>query len=118
MKTRRAEIIEACERAASTSGQPIIAQMPRMTEFYRKRVNEQLRIARTKGDSVVVADAKAKLGFLRWAEGWMRGPLDTWPTPGSHADAMNGDLSMIGYSLRYLIQAHAGHPRFRSEWRQ
>jgi hypothetical protein len=43
VKTYRAEIIEACEEAARTSGHAIIGHMPRMAEFYRKRTNEQLR---------------------------------------------------------------------------
>lgn len=118
MKTRRAEIIEACEQAATSSGIAVLAHMPRMAEFYRKRANEQLRAARASGDPVAVADAKAKLELLRWAEGWMRGPLETW---GGHTDAphvhrMNQDLSMIGYALQYLVQAYADHPQFRPEW--
>lgn len=118
-KTSRAEIIEACDQAAKSSGFGIIGQMPRMAEFYRKRVNEQLRAARTSGDPMAVADAKAKLEFLRWTEGWLRGPRDTWPAgvDPAHAYRMNTDLSMIGYALRYLVRAYADHPQFRPEWR-
>lgn len=115
MKTRRAGIIDACERAAGASGLPIIADMPRMAEFYRKRVNEQLRAGRAAGDGAVVADAKAKLEFLHWADSWTAGPHDTWSD--LIADAMSRDLAMIGYALRYLIQAHVDHPQFRTEWR-
>ena len=122
MKTRRAEIIEACEDAARTSGHAIIAQMPRMAEFYRKRANEQLRAARASGDALSKADAKAKLELLRWVDGWLGGPLYTWPWRDTeearrHAYQMNTDLSMIGYALRHLVQAYADHSQFRPEWR-
>lgn len=118
MKTYRAEVIEACERAAESSGFAVIGHMPRMAEFYRKRANEQLRAARSAGDPTGVADAKAKLELLRWAESWMDGPRDKWPSGGDrdHAYRMNQDLSMIGYALRYLVQAYADHPQFRPEW--
>lgn len=118
MKTYRAEIIEACDEAARTSGHAIIGQMPRMAEFYRKRANEQLRAARAAGDLTAVADAKAKLELLRWTEGWMRGPRDTWPTGAdvAHAYRMNTDLSMIGYALRHLVRAYADHPKFNPAW--
>lgn len=121
MKTYRAEIIEACEKAAETSGHAIIAQMPRMAEFYRKRTNEQLRAARAAGDPLSIADAKAKLEFLRWVDGWVRGPRDTWAARDTenqrvHAYRMNTDLSMIGYALRYLVRAYAEHSQFRREW--
>lgn len=120
MKTHRAEIIEACEQAAQSSGFPIIAHMPRMAEFYRKRINEQLRAARASGDRTALADAKAKLELVRWAESWMGGPRDTWPADRvdpAHAYNMNGDLSMIGHAMRYLIMAYSDHPQFRPEWR-
>jgi hypothetical protein len=118
MKTYRAEIIEACEEAARTSGHAIIEQMPRMAEFYRKRTNERLRAARAAGDAAGIADAKAKLELLRWAEGWMRGARDTWPTgvDKDHAYRMNTDLSMIGYALRHLVRAYADHPKFNPAW--
>jgi hypothetical protein len=118
VKTYRAEIIEACEEAARTSGHAIIGHMPRMAEFYRKRTNEQLRAARAAGDAAAIADAKAKLELLRWAEGWMRGARDTWPTgvDTDHAYRMNTDLSMIGYALRYLVRAYADHPKFNPAW--
>jgi hypothetical protein len=120
VKTLRAEIIEACIQAAESSGSPVIAQMPRMAEFYRKRTNEQLRAARASGDSVALADAKAKLELLRWAESWMRGPRDTWPLSRSsrdHAERMNQELMMIGFALQYLVRAYSDHPQFRPEWR-
>lgn len=123
MKTYRAEMIEACEAAAESSGLDILAQMPRMAEFYRKRANEQLRAARASGDSLSLADARAKLELLRWVDGWLRGPRDTWPAHGQedaryrdHRFRMNKDLAMIGYSLRYLVRAYAEHPQFRAEW--
>jgi hypothetical protein len=106
--------------AAESSGQPVIARMPLMAEFYRKRVNERLRAGRSAGDPAVMADAKARLEFLRWAESWMRGPRDTWPVTNygaDHADRMNGDLAMIGYALQFLIRAYSDHPQFRPEWR-
>lgn len=119
----RATVIAACTQAAESSGFAIIAQMPLMAEFYRKRVNEQLRAARTSSDQVALSDAKAKLELLRWVDGWMRGPRDTWPsrtptTPDltAHIYRMNTQLSIIGYALRYLVQAHADHPQFRTEW--
>lgn len=118
--TRRAETIDGCAEAARLSGFAIIGHMPRMTEFYRKRANEQLRAARKSGDADLVADAKAKLDFIGWAENWMRGPIDTWPyqgVPDSHYQHMNSELSMIGYSLQKLIQAYARHADFREEWR-
>lgn len=117
MKTLRAEIIEACAQAAELSGSPIIAQMPLMAEFYRKRANEQLRVGRASGDTTSIADAKAKLQLLRWAESWMRGPRDTWPAGHVIADQMNRELSMIGFALRHLVRAYSEHPKFRPEWR-
>jgi len=119
VKTYRAEIIEACEQAAESSGFEIIAQMPRMAEFYRKRTNEQLRAARSCADPLLLADARAKLELLRWVDGWLHGPRDTWPagsTDPAHAYRMNTELSMIGYALRFLIHAYADHPQFRPEW--
>lgn len=116
MKTYRAEIIEACNLAAESSGFPIIAQMPVMAEFYRKRTNEQLRAARASGDATALADAKAKLELLRWVDGWLSGPRDTWPAERdpTHAYHMNAQLSMIGYALRHLVRAYCDHPQFRA----
>ncbi len=121
MKTRRAETIEACAEAARQSGADIIAHMPRMAEFYRKRVNEQLRAARAAGDQTSINDAKAKLEMLRWIDGWIGWPVNNWPRDKGGqerrvAAEMAGHLSMIGYSLRYLVRAYDGHPRFRKEW--
>ena len=120
-KTRRAQTLEACAEAAARTGFTVIAQMPRMAEFYRKRVNEQLRAARSSGDPVSLNDAKAKLEMLTWVDGWLRGPVDLWSysedeRQRKHADTMNWHLSMIGYSLRYLVRAYADHPQFRPEW--
>jgi hypothetical protein len=117
--TYRAEIIEACNQAAESSGFTIIAQMPLMAEFYRKRTNEQLRAARAADDATAVADAKAKLELLGWVDGWLHGPRDKWPTgvDPAHAYAMNTDMSMIGYALQYLVRAYSDHPQFRPEWR-
>ena len=119
MKTDRAEIIEACERAAKSSGNAIIAHMPRMAEFYRKRTNEQLRAGRAAEDPELIADARAKLELLHWVDGWLRGPRDTWSagsTDPAHACRMNTYLSMIGYAVQFLIRAYADHPQFRAEW--
>lgn len=119
MKTYRAEIIEACDAAARASGLDVIAQMPRMAEFYRKRANEQLRAARAAEDAPGVADAQAKLELLLWVDSWLRGPRDTWPVTRDpdHAYLMNTRLSMIGYALRHLVRAYSDHPQFRPEWR-
>lgn len=117
MKTYRAETIENCAEAARRSGMDVIALMPRMAEFYRKRVNEQLRAARAAGDEVSARDAKAKLEFLRLVDSWTSGPGRSWSLEGPTAYDMANHLSMIGYSLRYLIQAHVEHPDFRNEWR-
>lgn len=121
VKTRRAEIIDACNEAAKESGLTIIGQMPRMAEFYRKRVNEQLRAARVAGDQLSLNDAKAKLEMLRWVDGWVDWPVRSWPHGASRqerrvAAEMTAHLSMIGYSLRYLVRAYADHPQFRPEW--
>lgn len=118
MKTYRAETIENCAEAARRSGMDIIALMPRMAEFYRKRVNEQLRTARSAGDEVSVRDARAKLEFLRWVDSWTSAPGRSWSVGGSSAYDMANHLSMIGYSLRYLIQAYVEHVDFRNEWLQ
>lgn len=115
-KTYRAWTIEACAEVASRSGMDIIALMPRMAEFYRKRVNEQLRAARKSGDQVSLSDAKAKLEFLRWVDSWTSAPGRSWAIDGLTSHDMANHLSMIGYSLRYLVRAYADHPQFRSEW--
>lgn len=121
VKTRRAETIEACERVAEMTGIEIIAHMPRMVEFYRKRANEQLRAGRAASDAQVIADAKAKLDLVRWAESWTSWPIDSWPGQDTEqarnvSYAMSGNLSMIGYALRKLVQAYVDHPQFRPEW--
>jgi hypothetical protein len=117
VKTYRAVTIENCAEAARRTGLEIIAHMPRMAEFYRKRANEQLRTARAAGDQASVRDAKAKLGFLRWVDNWTSSPARSWSLDGKAAYDMANHLSMIGYSLRYLIQAYAEHADFRNEWR-
>jgi hypothetical protein len=115
-RTYRARLIEACELHAEKSGQPILAHMPRMAEFYRKRANEQLRAARRSGDAIALADARAKLALLRWVDSWLYGTVHTWQPGEDVAYTMNRSLAMIGYSLRHLVGAYADHPQFRAEW--
>lgn len=116
MKTYRAGTIENCVEAARRSGMDVIAYMPRMAEFYRKRVNEQLRAGRAAGDELAVNDATAKLEFLRWVDSWMSAPGRSYTLDSRIAPEMNQHLSVIGYSLRYLVRAYADHPQFRNEW--
>lgn len=115
--TTRASNIEACAKMADASGRDVIRHMVRMAEFYRRRANEQLRAARAVQDQVAMVDARSKLEYLRWVDGWISAPArGAWKVEDPIATRMNNDLAMIGHSLQRLLKPYADHPGFLKEW--
>ena len=104
---------------------PALDDDTRLLRWLRREVNRDLRRWR---DPVMcaaldeitfrVADCKAKLELIRWAESWQRvrgpdyAPADRPDVQG----AMIGKLEMIMHAVRYVAGGYRNREGYRPEW--
>lgn len=111
------------ERAAEA------ARDARLLKWARRQVNGDLREWRahlkagTTGPLAgrlpgLVADSKAKLRLISWAESWQRVRDPDHACPDARVQAeMLAHLSLVMYAVRYLAAGYDGRDGYREEWR-
>lgn len=90
----------------------------RLLKFTRRQVNQELRAWRKRTDfdtAAVIADCKARLRLLSWADSWMRPRERDYSEPRVTA-AMRAESELVLHGIRILAQAYKGRAGWRDEW--
>ncbi len=99
-----------------------------LLKWLRREVNRDLRrwrSVRDQGSSVypgqytdLIADCKAKLALITWAEGWQKVRTSEY-LQGHHVyarDTMLGYLDMVNAAVRRVAAGYSSRAGWRAEW--
>ena len=99
----------------------------RLLKWLRREVNQDLRYWRSEPGAIpleryaqLVADCKAKLELIGWAESWqrVRGPDYVHPGRPDVQVALISDLRLTMAAVRRVAAGYKGRDGWREEWEQ